>query len=104
MKRVSRPDLERAAARLADHITTAQDNLRRALVEAGDTAAARAKLRELECEAAAVSQELGDLSAAAERETQRQIQVRAEKLATGATDRLKATLAELEPPAAPEVP
>ena len=104
MKRVipARPDLKRAAVRLADQITTAREDLRRALIDAGDTRAARCRLQELEREAAAVSQELAELNAAASDEAQRQLQVRAEELAASAAERLETQLAALQPPPTPE--
>lgn len=98
----SRSALEQAAADLAGQLSSARENLRRALIEAGDTATARANLRELEHEAAVLAQRLTELDVVAERAAQSQLQARSDELATAAVKRLETQLAALNPPPMPE--
>ncbi|UKJ74245.1 hypothetical protein [Azospirillum brasilense] len=97
----ARPDLEKTQADLVAQIETAQADLRRALIEAGDTVTARAQLRDLEQRAAAVARELADLDAAAEQEAQHCLQQTANAMATAASRRLSDRLAALQPPVQP---
>lgn len=99
----ARPDLEKTQAALAAQIETAQAELHRALIEAGDTASVRVRLRELEQKAVSVARELADLDAAAEQDAQHRLQQSADALATAARRRLAGRLAALEPPAIQQV-
>ena len=98
----SRSALEQAAADLAGKLAGARETLRRALIEAGDTAAARKTVLNLEREAQRVSDELAELDAAATQEAEQQVFDRAEALAGAAAERLETLLAALKPPPMPE--